>query len=157
MIGEPVRIIATTNRTLAYTHCPLPEYRPLEVTFSVEDFGRALPTNLRIVLSAHDTLAYDSSWMNNLYHAFYATESDAALADFWTRASLLSDWVRGTFDSTFDPYLNRALSVMLIAELNQACTDCDQDMELNGYPTYRQVARHIFGVQQCLLRQPISQ
>lgn len=151
MIDKPVRIeVLPPADERTYNVCLLPPYHPLRVKFSHSDFCEALPKNLRIVLSAHDTLAYDTSWMGDLYIKFYVDECDLARADFWRRASVLSEWVTATFDGVFDKYLFNAISVQLIASVNDELAAHFLEMERAGHTTYQLAVRHIFGVQQCL-------
>lgn len=151
MIDKPVSVRAPGKDDLPYRVHKLPDFVPLNVSFPPADLGNALPTSLLIVLSAHDSLAYDSSRMSYLYRTFYASESDAAMADFWQRCCDLSEWVRQTFDGTFDLYYNRAISVSLIAAINSDLAQACREMEAAGHPSYSQAAQHIFGVRQCLL------
>ena len=152
MIGKPVNIRVSSDKVeLPYHVHKLPDFVPLNVSFPPADLGNALPTSLRIVLSAHDSLTYDSSWMSYLYRTFYSSETDEAKADFWQRCCDLSEWVRQTFDGTFDRYYHRMISVALIESLNSDLAQACREMEAAGHPSYAQAAQHVFGVRQCLL------
>ena len=130
-----------------YRVSKLPEYATLRTGFLREEFAAALPRQMRIVLDGHDKLSYDDSWVHPLYLKFYANETVEAGSDFLRRVAESSWWVGDTYRDTFQEYVGHAITVRLIAELNDVCARCDRLMSMRGTPTYGQALRHIFGIE----------
>lgn len=150
MMPQPITLqdcAASADNRPRYHVSKLPEYETLNTGFLRGDFAAALPTQMRIVLDGHDKLSYDTSWMDRLYMAFYRHESAESASDYLRRSASLSWWVRDTYQPTFQEYVGRAITVQLIAELNDVCARCDRLMLMRGTPTYCQALRHIFGIE----------